>query len=86
MAEYQQLNDPTTGKLSGTVLRRRDSAYIPDDMANRDRQIFVEWCEAGNTPDPPDPAPVAATAPSGPPGPFTPLAARMTRLETGGRS
>lgn len=40
MAEYQQLNDPQTGTLSTTVLRRADGAYIPDDPANRDRREF----------------------------------------------
>ena len=56
-AEYQQLMDPTTQQISGTVLRRVDSAYIPDDPANRDRQEFDAWVAEGNTPDPPDPLP-----------------------------
>lgn len=69
-ADYQQINDPVTGKPSGTILRRSDNAYIPDDMANKDRQIFVEWCEAGHTPDPPDPAPKPVPAQTS--GPFAP--------------
>lgn len=56
-AEYQQLYDAMTGTISGTVLRRIDSAYIPDDPANRDRQDYEAWLEEGNTPDPPDPVP-----------------------------
>lgn len=64
MAEYQQINDPMTGKVSPTILRRSDNAYIPDDPGNRDRQIYVQWCEAGHKPDAPDkpPAPPASAA------------------------
>ena len=52
-APYQQLLDPMTGKPSTTILRVADQAYIPDDPANRDRQEYLEWLEAGNQPDPP---------------------------------
>lgn len=57
MADYQQLNDPLTGQISTTILRRIDSAYIPDDPANRDRVEYNSWLAEGNTPDPPDPLP-----------------------------
>lgn len=57
MAEYQQLMDPMTQQLSGTVLRRIDTAYIPDDPANRDRAEYSAWLAEGNVPDPPDPLP-----------------------------
>lgn len=53
MAEYQQLRDPMTGEISGTILRVADNAFIPDDPANRDRQAYEEWLADGNTPDPP---------------------------------
>jgi hypothetical protein len=54
MAEYQQFLAPD-GTISNTVLRRIDSAYIPDDPANADFQRYTEWLAAGNTPDPPPP-------------------------------
>lgn len=36
----------------GGVLRERDSAFIPNDPANRDWQEYLAWVGAGNTADP----------------------------------
>lgn len=60
MAEYQQTR-AVDGSISTTIRRRADSAYIPDDPANRDRQEFLAWEAEGNTPDPPDPIPPITT-------------------------
>ena len=51
------MTDALTGDISGTVLRRADSAYIPDDPANRDRAEYSAWVDDGGVPDPPDPPP-----------------------------
>ena len=48
---------------SNTILRLADNASIPPDPANRDYREYLEWVEAGNTPDP---APIVA-----PPAPLT---------------
>jgi hypothetical protein len=60
MAEYQLTAN------ENTVLRRIDSAYIPDDPANRDRQEFDRWVADGGVPDP---APLPPEPP--PPEPLT---------------
>jgi hypothetical protein len=50
----------TTGD---TILRLADNAFIPPDPANTDYAAYLEWVEAGNTPEPaPEPvAPVELT-------------------------
>ena len=45
MAEYRATE-------STAVIRRSDGAWIPDDVANADRQLFQAWLAAGNLPDP----------------------------------
>jgi len=62
MAEYQ-LIAPMPGMEMQTVLRVADNAFIPFDEANRDYQIFLQWCNEGNTPDPaPEPTNPATEA------------------------
>jgi len=43
-----------TYQLTGTdaVLRLADKAFIPHDPANTDYAAYLEWLEAGNTPEP----------------------------------
>jgi len=50
----------TTGD---TILRTTDGAFIPPDPANTDYAAYLQWVEAGNTPEPaPEPvAPVELT-------------------------
>jgi hypothetical protein len=50
----------TTGT---SILRLSDNAFIPPDPANTDYAAYLEWVEAGNTPEPaPEPvAPVELT-------------------------
>jgi hypothetical protein len=46
---------------SDTILRLSDGAFIPPDPANTDYAAYLEWVEAGNTPEPaPAPEPVPA--------------------------
>jgi hypothetical protein len=48
---------------SDCILRTTDGAFIPPDPANTDFAAYLEWVEAGNTPEPaPEPvAPVELT-------------------------
>ena len=41
-----------------SILRLSDNAFIPQDGGNRDYREYLEWLDAGNTPDP-APAPPA---------------------------
>ena len=60
MAEYQLT------ATDAIVIRSADSAYIPNDPANRDYAEYLEWLEAGGIPDPyvePPPPPPAPPSP-----------------------
>lgn len=52
---YQLTTEPTV------IRRLSDGAFIPQDPANRHYQEYLEWLDAGNTPEPapepPAPAP-----------------------------
>lgn len=57
MAEYQ-LTD------SDSVIRTVDSACIPNDPANRDREEYERWLVDGGTPDPYVPPPTVPPEPA----------------------
>lgn len=48
---YKLINDLLTGEPMDFVLRKEDKAQIPFDPANKDYVRYLEWLEAGNTPD-----------------------------------
>lgn len=35
-----------------TILRIKDTAFIPPDPANTDYQAYLRWLDEGNTPEP----------------------------------
>ena len=39
------------GDVTDQILRKSDNAFIPFDPQNRDYQEYLEWIEAGNTPE-----------------------------------
>ena len=48
-----------------SILRITDGASIPPDPANTDYAAYLEWVEAGNTPDPaPIPEPPVELTPA----------------------
>lgn len=53
MADYQLT-------ATDAVIRTADSAWIPNDPGNRDRQDYDKWLAAGGMPDPLPPVVVAS--------------------------
>ena len=50
---------------SDCILRLEDNAWIPQDEANSDYAAYLEWVEAGNTPEPaPIPEPPVELTPA----------------------
>jgi hypothetical protein len=49
-----------TYQLTATdlILRLADNTFIPPDPGNRDYAAYLEWVEAGNTPEPAPEPPV----------------------------
>jgi len=43
-----------------TILRLADNAFIPPDPGNRDYREYLDWLDAGNTPEPAPPPPPPA--------------------------
>ena len=49
---------------STSILRLSDGAFIPNDPGNRDYREYLDWLDAGNTPEPApplEPAPILTT-------------------------
>jgi len=42
---------------STSIIRLSDNAFIPNDPGNRDYREYLDWLEAGNTPEPAPPPP-----------------------------
>jgi hypothetical protein len=40
-----------------TIIRLSDNAFIPQALGNRDYREYLEWLDAGNTPEPAPPPP-----------------------------
>jgi hypothetical protein len=48
---YKLLPKDFTGNSAKVIQRLSDNAFIPFDPANTDYQEYLEWVEAGNTPE-----------------------------------
>jgi hypothetical protein len=48
---YQLQKDPITGESLPVIFRKEDYAFIPTVPGNSDYRDYLEWVEAGNTPE-----------------------------------
>lgn len=48
---YKKVKDFDGGNDAKTILRKKDSAFIPFDEANTDYQEYLAWVAEGNTPE-----------------------------------
>ena len=48
---YKLLKDPRDGRTDKTVLQKTTGFHIPCDPGNRHYQEYLEWVNAGNTPE-----------------------------------
>ena len=49
---YSQTWDHMQNKVSETIVRDEDGAFIPTDPDNIDHQAFLKWVEEGGEPTP----------------------------------
>jgi len=56
------MSTPMTYQLTSgdSIVRLTDNAFIPADPGNRDYREYLEWLDAGNTPEPAPPPPPPA--------------------------
>ncbi len=49
--KYVKAQWPGTGNDTTQIKRKADNAFIPFDPENTDYQEYLEWKDAGNTPE-----------------------------------
>ena len=51
MAKYKLTGNDSEGNKIQVILRTTDKASIPINSANTDYREYLEWVDAGNTPE-----------------------------------